>query len=229
MENKNLNLYFGFQSTLAMEEKDYLSDISEIKNMMSRSSQFISLSGMSGVLAGIYALVGAFVADYILDGFVTSTRLTYSAGSYSSSIIYSDIVQTLIIIAITVVILSVITGLMLSRAKAERHGETLWNNSAKRLVTNFAIPFVTGGVFALLLLKNEIYGLIAPATMIFYGLACVNASKYTLRDVRYLGITLVIVGLVAIEFRGYALQFWAFGFGICHIFYGLIMHFKYDR
>ena len=91
------------------------------------------------------------------------------------------------------------------------------------------IPFLTGGFFILFLIEKEILGLVAPLTLIFYGLACVNASKYTLRDVRYLGITIIIIGLLATEFSGYALEFWALGFGICHIVYGSMMYFKYDR
>ena len=49
------------------EEKDYIQDISEIRSMMERSSKFLSLSGLAGVMAGIYALVGAFVAYTVFD------------------------------------------------------------------------------------------------------------------------------------------------------------------
>ena len=63
----------------------------------------------------------------------------------------------------------------------------------------------------------------------FSSHSCINASKYTLRDVRYLGITVVILGLLSAAVYGYALEFWALGFGLCHIIYGSIMHFKYDR
>ena len=42
----------------------YLDDISDIKDIMQRSSKFLSLSGLSGVLAGIYALAGAILAYY---------------------------------------------------------------------------------------------------------------------------------------------------------------------
>ncbi|MET0760350.1 MAG: hypothetical protein ABWZ56_08010, partial [Flavobacterium sp.] len=90
-------------------------------------------------------------------------------------------------------------------------------------------PLATGGIFALLLLRNGNYGLIAPVTLIFYGMACINASKYTFRDIRYLGITVTVLGLIATEFSGYALEFWALGFGVCHILYGSMMYFKYDR
>jgi hypothetical protein len=118
---------------------------------------------------------------------------------------------------------------LLTIRKAKKVGEKVWNSTSKRLIINFCIPLLTGGIFTVLLLKNGYYGLIAPITLIFYGMACVNASKYTLRDVRYLGITQIILGLIATEFSGYGLYFWVLGFGICHILYGSIMHYKYDR
>jgi len=97
------------------------------------------------------------------------------------------------------------------------------------LIINFGIPLVTGGIFALLLLEKGLYEIIAPITLLFYGLGCVNASKHTFRDVRYLGITLILIGLIATYFEGYGLVFWALGFGVCHIIYGSMMYFKYDR
>lgn len=97
------------------------------------------------------------------------------------------------------------------------------------MIINFAIPLVTGGLFILFLVEKEMLNLVAPLTLIFYGLACVNASKYTLRDVRYLGITMIILGLLSTWFINFGLLFWALGFGLCHIIYGSMMHFKYDR
>lgn len=199
-------------------EEQYLKDISEIKNMMSKSSQFISLSGFAGIIAGIYALIGAFVAHQLIES---------HEGSY---ITFES--TTFILIALTaflVFFLSVVTTGMLTYIKAKKHGEKVWNATSKRLIVNFLIPLVTGGIFSLLLLRHEHYGLIAPVTLIFYGMACVNASKYTLRDVRYLGLTVIVLGLLATEFIGYGIQFWAMGFGVCHILYGTIMYYKYDR
>lgn len=200
-----------------MEEK-YLQDISEIKNMMNKSSQFISLSGLAGILAGVYALIGAFVAN----------RLIINHESYYITL-ESRTFKLIVLTAFLVLLLSVVTATILTFGKAKKKGEKVWNATSKRMIVNFLIPLVTGGIFALLLLKNEIYGLIAPVTLLFYGMSCVNASKYTFRDVRYLGITIIILGLFATEFSGYALEFWALGFGVCHILYGSIMYYKYDR
>ncbi|WP_159799353.1 hypothetical protein [Flavobacterium sp. MK4S-17] len=198
--------------------ENYLKDIQDIKKMMDRSSQFLSLSGMAGIMAGIYALAGAYAAHTILER---------ERGNYV--IIESSTFKYISAIAIGVLVLSVVTAFILSARKAVKYGEVLWNTTSKRLVINFLIPLVTGGIFAILLIKNHYYGLIAPITLIFYGMACLNAGKYTLRDIRYLGITIIIIGLLATAFMGYGLEFWALGFGVCHILYGSVMYYKYDR
>lgn len=206
-----------------MENEKYLRDISEIKSMMNKSSRFISLSGLSGILAGFYALIGAWFA-YKTIYFDNSTM-----GSYRNLIISYEAVVKLFIIAASVIILSIITGLFLSIRKANKAKEDLWNPTSKRLLINFLIPLVTGGLFILFLIEKEILSIISPLMLIFYGLACLNASKYTFGDVRYLGITLIILGLLSTWFLGYGLLFWALGFGVCHIIYGSLMYIKYDR
>lgn len=201
-----------------METKNYLQDLQDIKQMMSKSTQFLSLSGLAGILAGFYALIGAFFVRMLIENhsyeYITLESLTFKA---------------IVGIAILVLFLSLATAYFFSYRKAKRKGETLINSTSKRAFLNFAIPMLTGGILIVLLLKNQYYGLIAPITLIFYGLACVNVSKYTFRDVRYLGITEIILGLIAVEFAGYGLLFWVIGFGICHILYGSVMFFKYDR
>jgi tryptophan-rich sensory protein len=221
----NFIIYFVFQSTLNMEEK-YLQDISDIKNMMNKSSQFISLSGLAGIMAGIYALIGAYFAHELIQ----SHQNDYTSSNYNQVItLESTTFKMILLIAFLVLFLSLTTAALLTINKARKEGESVWNSASKRLLTNFLIPLVTGGIFGVLLLRNGSYGLIAPVTLIFYGLSCVNASKYTLRDVRYLGITIIILGLLSTEFSGYSLEFWALGFGVCHIIYGSMMYFKYDR
>ncbi len=210
-----------------MESKKYLEDISEIKDMMRKSSRFISLSGLSGVLAGIYALIGAWLAHRKLQEIIA---VDYTDVFGSSSVkIETDYIYNLFLIAMGVILLAIATGILLSARKAKKVGDKMWDDSSKRLVINFFIPLFAGGVFSIALLQQDMYGLVAPATLIFYGLACLNASKYTLGDVRYLGISNIIIGLISTQFIGYGLYFWALGFGIFHIFYGALMYFKYDR
>lgn len=191
--------------------------------MMNKSSRFISLSGLSGILAGIYSLIGAFLAYQIIYS------KEYSFGTYRNLIVTEDSMIQLFSIAFGVIVFSLITGIILSTKKAKGQGEKIWDASSKRLLINFMIPLATGGIFILFLIEKEIYGYVAPLTLIFYGLACVNASKYTLGDVRYLGVTLLILGLISAYFIGFGLLFWALGFGLCHLFYGSVMYFKYER
>ncbi len=198
--------------------ENYLRDIQDIKKMMDRSSQFLSLSGMAGIMAGIYALAGALLANAVIER---------HAGEYI--IIESYTFLRIAAIAAAVLVLSVATAFFLSAAKAKRNGETLWTSASRRLAINFLIPLVTGGIFAVLLIRDRHFGLIVPVTLIFYGLSCLNASKYTVRDVRYLGVTVILIGLLSTAYPGYGLEFWALGFGICHIVYGAMMYYKYDR
>lgn len=203
---------------LFMETKNYLQDLQHIKQMMSKSTQFLSLSGLAGILAGIYALAGAYFVNQLIFNH-----------SYQYITLESNTLKAIVAIALLVFVLSVSSAFLLSYRKAKQNGETLINSTSKRAFLNFAIPMLTGGILILLLLKNQYFGLVAPVTLIFYGLACVNVSKYTFRDVRYLGITEIILGLVAVEYSGYGLLFWVIGFGICHILYGSIMYYKYDK
>lgn len=205
-----------------MNKKDYLKDISEIKSIMNKSSRFISLSGLSGILAGIYALVGALAAHFMIANYgVSNSSIAVIPISYFEYILFA--------IALLVLLLSIATAFILSSKKAKKSGENLWDTTSKRLLINFAIPLVTGGLFCGILYQYGIIGLIAPTTLIFYGFACIHASKYTIGDIRYLGFLNIIIGLISTQFLGYALYFWAFGFGVLHIIYGIVLYNKYDK
>ena len=214
-----------------MESSKYLEDIASIKTMMSKSSRFMSLSGLSGILAGVYALVAAVIAHYLIQGHIqlfASSRedfLNLIMRMFASV----ELAGNLIMLFLVTLLLAIGTGIILTYKKAAKNKESIWDSSSKRLIANFAIPLVAGGAFSIVLIQYGIVGLIAPATLIFYGLALVNASKYTLGDIKYLGLANVIIGLVATQFIGYGLYFWALGFGVFHIIYGTIMYNKYDR
>ncbi|CAL67512.1 conserved hypothetical protein, membrane [Christiangramia forsetii KT0803] len=210
-----------------MENEKYLQDLSEIKNMMNRSSRFISLSGLSGIFAGIYAIIGAMTAKLIL----AQNASVYINGydSVVANIEKSDLVMQLVLVAIAVLVLAIGTAVFLTTRKARNNNQKIWDNTSKRLLINFFAPLFAGGIFCLVLLQYELVGLIAPAMLIFYGLALVHASKYTFGDLKGLGYANLILGLIATQFIGYGIYFWAVGFGIFHIIYGIWMHNKYDR
>lgn len=197
-----------------MTKEKYLEDLQDIKDIMNRSSRFISLSGLSGICAGILALGGLYLA-------YQTVYYNQSYLDYRKAVIDTGSILKLIGIASGVIILSFAFGIYFTTKKAKKTNEKLWNQSSKLLLTSFLIPLVTGGILCIVLLLKGYIGLVAPLTLIFYGLALVNASKYTLSQVRSLGMVEIVLGLIATQFIGYGLLFWALGFGFLHIFYGL--------
>jgi len=201
-----------------MESKDYLKDISEIKNLMNKSSRFISLSGLSGILAGIYALIGAAAAYWLVMNH-----------SYGTLKLDGTVFRLVMLDLFLVAFLSVVTAIFLTTRKAKKNKEKIWDNSSRRLILNFLIPLVVGGIYILIILGHQKYGQTGALMLIFYGLALVNASKYSIGDIRYLGFIEIILGLICAWIPGYGFWIWVLGFGIMHIIYGTIMYYKYDR
>lgn len=201
-----------------MESKDYLKDISEIKDLMNKSSRFISLSGLSGILAGTYALIGAAIAYWLVT--------TYSNGILT---LHGWVFEYCLATLILVCLFSVGTGMLLTTLKAKKQGAKIWDSTSRRLVFNFLIPLVVGGLYILIILSQGKYGQSGGLMLIFYGLALVNASKYSIGDIRYLGYIQIVLGLIGALEPGLGFWLWVLGFGIMHIIYGTWMHFKYDR
>ncbi|MBC7451664.1 MAG: hypothetical protein H7259_09270 [Cytophagales bacterium] len=204
-----------------------LSDLKQIRHLMERSSRFISLSGLSGIAAGMIALVGAAIARWrIIDVLVYKRVNSYRAIADFYSL--HKLMYELIALAAITLLLALTAAYFFTSKKASEEGQSLFDKASKRLLINLAIPLLTGGLFCLFLLQENI-SLVAPAMLIFYGLALVNGSKYTLDHIRYLGIAEVVLGLVACLFPGKGLLFWAIGFGVFHIIYGAVMYFKLER
>lgn len=204
-----------------MDSKNYHEDLSHIRSMMERSSRFISLSGLSGVFAGLAALVGAGYVYFIFQ----REGIDYFDGS--RNFFSPSLVRELLLTGIVILCAAVLSGYIFTANKSRKKGLKIWDATTKRLLITFAVPLVTGGIFCLALLFHHLFVWIAPATLIFYGIGLVNAERYTLTDIKYLGYCQIILGLISLFFLGWGLLFWTIGFGVLHIVYGLIMHKKY--
>ncbi|WP_163714250.1 hypothetical protein [Mangrovibacterium lignilyticum] len=198
----------------------YLDEITEIKKMMAQSSRFLSLSGLSGVLVGIYALIGSFIAY----------KMIYVQGSSIYRKVYpSEIVTELIVLAGALLIIALGTVIWLTSSNIKKAEQKFWSVGSRLLLTNLAIPLITGGILILIFSFRGIYSVVAPFCLVFYGLALVNASKYTRQEIFYMGLLQIGLGLCSAILPGMGLLFWAIGFGIVHIIYGLVMYFRYER
>mgnify|MGYP001626683840 FL=1 len=243
MSNQNKIIYFENQSTFKMNENQkHIEDLQQIRSIMERSTQFISLSGLSGISAGIFGLIGAALAYLKLAGEFSISSL--NSRLYSGEVVdvidinFFNVVRMnlafgptmdLVIIATATLSLALIFATIFTARKAKKDGNNLWSPTAKKLLVNTAIPLVVGGLFCIALLKHGLFGLVAPCTLIFYGLALINGSKYTLPEIRYVGVLNIILGLLNTIYIGQGLFFWALGFGVIHIIYGVVMYFKYER
>lgn len=196
-------------------------DLSHIRSMMERSSRFMSLSGLSGVFAGLSALIGGLYAYQLFK----SNGIEYFDGS--QKMYATDLVTQLFFIALIVLVFALTFGIFFTLRKSKKYDLPIWTTATKNMLINLAIPLSVGGLFCLALLYHQIYVLIAPVTLLFYGLALINAEKYTFSDVKYLGFCQLFLGCVSLFYLGYGLVFWIIGFGILHILYGLILFKKY--
>ena len=210
-----------------IEQNQHLEALQDIRQMMQRSSKFISLSGLSGIAAGLWALVGAFVADHWItkDAFGIATSDT---PAYTTELV-NELKLKLFLLAAVVLVLALVSAFYFTWRKTKEDKVPLWNRTSRQLTINMMIPLVAGGLFVLSMLQHNEWRFITPACLIFYGVALVNASKYTLSDIRYLGISEIVLGLISTQYIGAGLYFWAVGFGVLHIIYGFIMWWKNER
>ncbi len=202
-------------------QKQSLQELQQIKQMMERSSKFISLSGLSGISAGICALVGAWFAARIIG-----QGIKYDESGYKET---GGLQFPLLLVALSTFVLAFITSFLFTYLRSKKTSTPIWGTTSLRLFWNIAIPLAAGGLFLIRSMQLEYYELIAPGCLIFYGLALVNAAKYTLGEVRFLGYAQILLGIINLWMVGYGLYFWAAGFGFLHIIYGSVMWYKYER
>jgi hypothetical protein len=202
-----------------------LREISDIKRIMERSSRFISLSGLSGIVAGLCALAGAWIAKTIIGDYYYE----YDRAAGYNDRNFESLKVKLLLLAVAVLAAALLLAFLFTWRRAKQNRLPVWDLTARKLMWNVMIPLISGGLFILAMLQYNEWRFITPACLIFYGLALVNGSKYTLTDIRYLGLLEIILGLVNTQFPGYGLYFWGAGFGILHIVYGTIMWWKYEK
>jgi len=214
-----------------MNESEKLSsELRDIKQIMERSSRFISLSGISGISAGVCALVGAWFSAGVIERNKYAVRNLKISIADADSILFGDFLNSrLFQIALITFIAALLSAFIFTYRRSIKTNVPIWGTTAKRMIINVTIPMVTGGIFLLALIKAGVFGFIAPGCLIFYGLGVLNASKYTLPETRYLGYGEILLGLISLFFMGEGLYFWAAGFGLLHIIYGVFMWMKYER
>ena len=188
-----------------------LKQISEIRSIMNRSSKFLSLSGLAGVVAGVIGLAGTWAAMRIMEG----ER--------------EGMLASMIALGFGILLSALLASILLTIRQAKRKGLPLWTRAAELLVFSLFIPLVAGGVLCTALVLREAYELLPATMLLFYGLGLFSASQFTHSELRQLGYVQLGLGVLAAFLPEQGLLFWGAGFGVMHIVYGLLMHFNRDR
>ena len=203
--------------------------LEEIKQIMDRSSRFVSLSGWSGIAAGVCALVAAWLARKKFNEYAISENEYEARSNYTRDGNLLQLDRELLILAVITFIAAFFFAFLFTYLRSRKTGVPIWGFMARKVMINVAVPMIVGGLFIWRITDFGLYGLVAPACLIFYGLALINGSKFTLSEVRYLGYLQLILGVINLWAIGYGVYFWAAGFGVLHILYGIVMWNKYER
>jgi hypothetical protein len=190
---------------------------------MERSTRFLSLSGLSGVLAGMYALAAAGLTWYWIY-FPSS-----SWGSSAATLSFREVLNRLLLLGLATLIAAVSTAYLLSKKKGNNSYQLFWTPASKRFLQALFLPVALGGFFCFALLHERAFGLIPAATLIFYGIGLVQSAQFTLGEIKNLGYTQLALGLIAAFFPDFGLLCWALGFGAFHVIYGALMYFRHER
>lgn len=198
-----------------MEKSEALNTLNEIRDMMAKSSKVLSLSGTSSVFVGVFAIIASYIANCILE---------------NASLAQSEKTIALLSEGALLLCICITTVFLFSKKKANKNNMAFrLDQTTKQMLWHFALPLMVGGILCLALVMNAFYGLTSSMMLIFYGLALYNASSYTYSNAKFLGYANIILGLIDCATGNHAILFWALGFGVCHIIYGIFFYFKHER
>jgi hypothetical protein len=218
-----------FKALFMATENEHIQALEEIKQMMDRGSRFVSLSGWSGIAAGICALAAAGLTGKYLNESGISGNPSAANSNLAAGGNFLQLHSDLLILAVTTFMAAFFFAFLFTWLRSRKTGLPIWGFTARKVIISVAVPMIVGGLFIWRITDLGAYGLIAPACLLFYGLALINGSKYTLSEVRYLGYLQLVLGIINLWAMGYGLYFWAAGFGVLHILYGIVMWNKYER
>ena len=206
-------------------------DLASIRDMMEKSSKFSNLSGISIFFTGFLTIIAASLIYFDLGFSYSDIEISYSQliKNEGNQEDLDKKIRLLIIFAGIVLTISLLVLYVTASRKTSKEGINLFNPTFKRALKSLFIPILSGGIFSFFLIHHQMYGLVAPATLIFYGLGLISASKFSYDELELLGFVELFLGVVSSYFMGEGLLFWVIGFGLAHIVFGLYLYFKYDK
>src|SRR5258705_4908666 len=115
-----------------------LQEISDIKRIMERSSRFISLSGLSGIAAGLCALAGTYFANNLISDYY----LDYNRDKGYTDKDFRMLIIKLLILAAIVLAVALILSFIFTWRRAKQNRLPVWDLTARKLMWNVLIPLI---------------------------------------------------------------------------------------
>jgi hypothetical protein len=189
-------------------------ELKVIRQLMERPVRYSTMSGLSGILAGLAAL-GGLAADWAISSAWQDTpRMAMKIN---------------VLVWAGVLAVAFAGAVICTRLRERRQNMPFWSGVKKRILLTILPPFVAGVGLTLIIAyrwhtgwgPNE-WGLIPAIWMLFYGLALWQVGLLSPVEVRLMGAAFLACGLAAaLWFQPY--PYWSLGvtFGGFHIVYGL--------
>ena len=218
-----------FQMSINMKEQEIKDTLSDIRNMMERSQKVVFLDGTAGILAGIWAIIGAIAVSLVIYGTVTPLWMT-SVQPVADASAHTFIILSVICVAVfCAAFLSVWN---MSRRRAIKQGmEFVLDAGSRNLLKTFFSVMVVGGLACLTPIANGLWSLIPGFMLLFYGLALVVISPiaFKIPITSLLGYIMIAIGIAALCLPTYGLCLWTIGFGLVHLLWGIWFSLRYNR
>jgi hypothetical protein len=106
-------------------------------------------------------------------------------------------------------------------AKARRTAVPIWSGAIRRLVWVIAPALAAGAVLTAALTLNEAFHLLPGMWLALYGAGVTAGAEFSIRAIRWMGVSLLILGAIALLHPMWGLVLMACGFGGLHLLIGL--------
>jgi hypothetical protein len=182
-----------------------------IRGLMERSTKHSTFSGLSGVLAGCYAIAGSAAQAFMLPAIAPDHPV------YSFLILWS-----------VVVVMAIGTDFLLTPRKAASVGKTIRSRLGRQMLLAAGPALGTGALLTLFFAKYQWIYNIYPFWMLCYGAAVCAVGLFSQKEVSRLGWAFLATGTLTLCLMlgisggdAIGLAMTAVSFGGFHIVYGI--------
>ena len=174
-----------------------------IRNLMERSTQYSTFSGLSGVFAGLVSIVGCLVTQAM--GKVDDRPIEF------------------IVTWAIVILVAVGADYLLTKRRAAEVGKRVLSRLGRQMVIA-AIPGLgSGSLLTFYFMQHKMLANIFPVWMLAYGIAVCATGLFSQREVSALGAAFLVAGAFSLLLPVSGLLMMAITFGGFHIVYALVM------